>query len=604
MAYDTRELLVKINADTADLDKALGKTTNGFKAAGDKIGEFAKVASVALLAVGTAAVGFGIAAVKAFDDGQAVIAQTNAVLQSTGGIAGVTAQQVDDLANKFKGLTKYDDDTVRSAENMLLTFTNIHENVFPATTQAVLDMSTAMGQDLQSTAIQVGKALQDPVLGATALQRVGVRLTQTQKDLIKTMVDAGNTAGAQKIILKELQTEFGGSAEAAGKTFGGQLIITKNLLGDLQKAIGGVIEKAIYPLLTAFNSWFDSIGGVDGAMKILSDTYATVSKAVVEFAKQVWSVAKQVGDYLIPKLSDLWKNIEEHLVPALRRLWKEVIEPLIPVVGTVLVVAIGLAIDALSWLTSIVSGVIDVFSSVWQMMLAGNPFIIGLVAVLGTLATALALSAAFSAFQTGMDTIKNVTIPAVQGSFDSLATKISTPMVMPAVVVAAALIAIDLVYNKAVETMKVVNQTSDIIDAASKDNAATSVSAMKTLKQQHDAGIITDSQFKQKMAIMSRASGGPVSAGQPYLVGDNPDGSINRTTELFVPSTPGNIVKSGDLQSAMGGGSNVTLNVNIGMYAGMPVEKRQIALEMYKELVRAARSQGVNMPMIGAVGVQ
>jgi len=60
------------------------------------------------------------------------------------------------------------------------------------------------------------------------------------------------------------------------------------------------------------------------------------------------------------------------------------------------------------------------------------------------------------------------------------------------------------------------------------------------------------------------------------------------------------------MQLAQGGGSStsLTFNVNVGMYAGMPVEKRQIALEMYRELVRAARAQGVQMPMIGAVGVQ
>lgn len=54
----------------------------------------------------------------------------------------------------------------------------------------------------------------------------------------------------------------------------------------------------------------------------------------------------------------------------------------------------------------------------------------------------------------------------------------------------------------------------------------------------------------------------------------------------------------------MGSMGGVNITVNMGMYAGMPVEKREIALSLYKELVRAARAQGVNMPMIGAVGVQ
>src|SRR5260221_6882017 len=156
------------------------------------------------------------------------LAQTNAVIKSTGGVAGVTAQAVLDLATKYSHLTQFSDDTVQSGENMLLTFTNIGKNVFPMATKTVLDMSQALGQDTKNSAIQLGKALNDPITGVTALQRVGVTFSSTQKDLIKHFMDTGNMAGAQGVILKELQKEFGGSAEAAGKTFPGQLKILRS----------------------------------------------------------------------------------------------------------------------------------------------------------------------------------------------------------------------------------------------------------------------------------------------------------------------------------------------------------------------------------------
>ena len=68
-----------------------------------------------------------------------------------------------------------------------------------------------------------------------------------------------------------------------------------------------------------------------------------------------------------------------------------------------------------------------------------------------------------------------------------------------------------------------------------------------------------------------KASGGSVSAGMPYVVGDNPDGSINRTSELFVPSTNGQIFSAKDLQKAIaggfqgagGGGMVNNINVNV-----------------------------------------
>lgn len=157
-----------------------------------------------------------------------VQAQTNAVLKSTGGISGATADEIRALAVAQETLTGIDEVAIQTAENMLLTFTNIGHETLPDVTQAVLDMATAMGggaiptaETLSQTAIQVGKALNDPIDGVTALQRVGVKLSDQQKDLVEDFIKAGKGAEAQAVILKELQTEFGGSAEAASKARGG-----------------------------------------------------------------------------------------------------------------------------------------------------------------------------------------------------------------------------------------------------------------------------------------------------------------------------------------------------------------------------------------------
>jgi hypothetical protein len=63
------------------------------------------------------------------------------------------------------------------------------------------DMSVALGQDMSSSAIQLGKALNDPIKGVSALQRVGVSFTASQKEQIKTLVQSGRTMDAQKLIL-------------------------------------------------------------------------------------------------------------------------------------------------------------------------------------------------------------------------------------------------------------------------------------------------------------------------------------------------------------------------------------------------------------------
>lgn len=63
-------------------------------------------------------------------------------------------------------------------------------------------------------------------------------------------------------------------------------------------------------------------------------------------------------------------------------------------------------------------------------------------------------------------------------------------------------------------------------------------------------------------APFKRYKGGPVSANRPYVVGENPDGSLNNTSELFVPRSAGRIINAKDLQSAIGGGgSGITNNI-------------------------------------------
>lgn len=167
--------------------------------------------------------------------------QLNAVLKSTGGIAGVTAEAAIELADAMQQVTNFDNEAVLSAENLLLTFTKISKDIFPDATEIVLDMSTALGQDLKSSAIQLGKALQDPILGVTALRRVGVSFSESQVEFIQSLVDSGKQLEAQQYILKELQTEFGGSARAAADP----VIQLTNAIGDMQEEIG----KALIPVL-------------------------------------------------------------------------------------------------------------------------------------------------------------------------------------------------------------------------------------------------------------------------------------------------------------------------------------------------------------------
>jgi hypothetical protein len=183
-------------------------------------------------------------------DAQKSGAKLDAVLASTGGAAGVTGDEIRRLAGDLQLVTDFEDDATIAAAGVLATFTQIKGDVFKGAIVSAQNLSAVMGQDLQSSVVQIGKALNDPIKGIQALSRVGVSFTEQQKAQIAQMTQAGNIAGAQAIILKELQTEFGGAAEAMSSPF----TRIGNIVGDVAEGVGAVFLpslEAVASLITA-----------------------------------------------------------------------------------------------------------------------------------------------------------------------------------------------------------------------------------------------------------------------------------------------------------------------------------------------------------------
>jgi phage-related protein len=192
--------------------------------------------------------------------------QLAAVIKSTGGAAGLSADEIKKMASSLQAVTNFGDEAIIGGQNLLLTFTNIGKDTFPRATEAILDMSTAFGQDLKSSAIQLGKALNDPINGVTALSRVGVSFTEQQKEQIKAMQEAGDVAGAQAVILAELERQVGGSARAMVDPVD-QL---NNVWGDLKEVLGAAILPLIESLATRVMPIVsDAIGKVTGFVEKL-----------------------------------------------------------------------------------------------------------------------------------------------------------------------------------------------------------------------------------------------------------------------------------------------------------------------------------------------
>ena len=509
---------------------------------GNTVKRSLKLAAVGIAAAGAAAIAFGVSSVKSYQESENALAQLNAVLKSTRGIAKVSAKSAISLANSLQKVTRYSDEQVLSAENMLLTFTKIGKDVFPDTTKAVLDMSTAMGTDLKSTAIQVGKAMQDPVRGVTALQRVGVRLSDSQKELVKNLVATGKTAEAQKLILKELQTEFGGSAEAAGKTFAGQLDILKNQFDEVKESIGKTIVDAIIPLMSKLAEF------------VASDQF------------QAWLA--RVNQWISVNLPLAINYVVNTLIPNLINIFNVVW----PVIKTVVV-----------WLGKFVNFLADHEWAVWAF-----------IGVLGAMKAAFVITGVIARFRAGL--------AAARAAYTITSVVLSTPIAIT-ILAGAALIAMQLIRNKARETIGVLNELG-VAQRNSGSSFDTSVSGLRKLAKSG-----TPAQKKRASRLLKN----------PRLYSQSSDPNAGWATGGFTgrgsATDVAGLVHKGEyvlpkplvdqnrgMPKNMGGSSIINISINAGAYLGSQQEARKHAKIIYQALVDMAGMKGQTLQQLIAGG--
>lgn len=245
---DVYALSLKLQAD------GQRQVESALKSVGKNMNVTAAIAKAAGAAIGTAIVGTLALVIKNTSEADRAMAQLNATIKSTGGAAGFSSSQIARMANDLQDVTAFGNDAIMSMQSVLLTFTKVRGDEFRTATKSILDMSTALGMDLKGAAIQVGKALNDPIAGVSALGRAGVQFTAAQKETIAALVQTGKTAEAQRVILKELETQFGGAAEAARKTLPGALKALNNAFGDMFKsqAITEALRVEVEKLVNVF----------------------------------------------------------------------------------------------------------------------------------------------------------------------------------------------------------------------------------------------------------------------------------------------------------------------------------------------------------------
>lgn len=297
-------------------------------------------------------------------------------LISTKNAAGITFSEIKKATDGLFNASNFTKAQLMDMQSIIVTFPGITKKAFGGASQAIADMATRMHQDLKETAIQVGKALQDPVKGAMALHRVGVNLTTEQAASIKKMVAAGNTLGAQTLIMTELQTEFAGSAKAAydstplaafsktmqdvkEKVGDGILALEQGLapaFTDLGNAIMGTIDK-----FKLFYHWIEAnkkiIGDTLIVLSVLTVTIGAITIVINAFTISLWALTIAANAFSIA--GGIMTAVTWAFSAAL---WSTGIPQIILFVTSLTIVIIALS-NHFNGLKSMILGVWDILNS-------------------------------------------------------------------------------------------------------------------------------------------------------------------------------------------------------------------------------------------------
>lgn len=300
-------LAVNLSLETAAFQNAatnaqrrMAAMSKGFASAGESISKVGTLVSVGLTAPFAALLSKAIPAAR---ESREAMGQVNAALASMGDASGKSVGQLQKAAEQLQHLSTFDDDDIlRKVTANLLTFGNVAGTEFDRAQKAAVDMATRLNMDLQPATVLIGKALNDPIKGMGALSKAGIQFTADQKQMIQGMVDTGNAAGAQRIILGELEKQFGGSAKAARDATPGADTI--DAWRQFQETVGEMALKVLPPLTDFLTRALTLFNGLSPATQAWVVGIAATSAALGPVLLVLGPMVTAVGS-LLPLLTKL-----------------------------------------------------------------------------------------------------------------------------------------------------------------------------------------------------------------------------------------------------------------------------------------------------------
>jgi len=213
------------------------------------------VFTAGLVAVGLAAT----KAVKSISNLEVQQGKLNALLKATGNAAGLVGRDIEMMAEAIGKGTLASVQGARDAAGVLLTFKSITGETFKETLKLTQDLAAVGFGSMKTAALQLGKALEEPEIGLSALRRVGVSFTEQQKEQIKVLAMTGRQMEAQAIIIKTLKEQVGGAGEgAAGGLAGAYDTLGENINLFFERSASG--RRIVDFLTNSINRLSEALG--------------------------------------------------------------------------------------------------------------------------------------------------------------------------------------------------------------------------------------------------------------------------------------------------------------------------------------------------------
>jgi hypothetical protein len=244
-----------------------------------------KAAIPAALAIGALAA----AGKQALAAGEEVNSANNRILQINTSM-GLFGKETEDVTKRIVKLAEAQGTelgisnlTIKATQAKLLTFKNLAKSAntvggaFDRANKAALDMAAAGFGSAEGNAVQLGKALENPIKGIAALAKSGVTFTEQEKEKIKTLVESNKMLEAQDMVLKAIEAQVGGTAKATADD-------TKRMqegFAQFQQSLGlGLLPilEAVTPLLLGMANWAKEN---PGTFKILAAAIGAIAISIL-----------------------------------------------------------------------------------------------------------------------------------------------------------------------------------------------------------------------------------------------------------------------------------------------------------------------------------